>query len=282
MGPSQLPDESSGLDYHSMMELYVYGTNDSSQIDNSHMEIIKGLAGQSLSIEQLEPEITELSVKQSSRVWEFGRRLGMADTNAALFSRILEAQDRNCSIMPDFQHGYIAGMFKNDVEKAIAKIHDAATSKEQKLYSFSWNGLGVRIRDVSEAMLEKLVSALLVCDSRSRRIALQLCKQYYDGRDLSTPRFVRDMLLSIHSDVFSSPQEVEFEQWKNLLIKYVQEHSIDTNLISESLQVALKHFPKHFADGGWHSILSAMLKQNKERTWKSVLQLVGNKETWTK
>ena len=126
------------------------------------------------------------------------------------------------------------------------------------------------------------MNALLMCDSQSRRTALQLCKRYYDGRDLSTPRFVRDMLLSVHSDVFSSPQEVEFEQWKNLLIKYVQEHSTDTNLISESLQIALKHFPKHFADGGWHSILSAMLKQNKERTWKSILQLVGKQRDMAK
>ena len=282
MGRSQLPDKSNGLDYHSMMKLYIYGTNNSPQIDNSRMEIIKGLVEQSLNTEQLEPEITELSVKQSPHVWEFGRRLGMADTNAALFSRILEAQDRSRSIVPDFQHGYIAGMFKNDVEKAIAKIHDAVTGKGQKLYSFSWNGLGVIIRDVSEGMLEKLVNALLMCDSQSRRTALQLCKRYYDGRDLSTPRFVRDMLLSVHSDVFSSPQEVEFEQWKNLLIKYVQEHSTDTNLISESLQIALKHFPKHFADGGWHSILSAMLKQNKERTWKSILQLVGKQRDMAK
>ena len=47
-------------------------------------------------------------------------------------------------------------MFKNDVEKAIAKIHDAVTGKGQKLYSFSWNGLGVIIRDVSEGMLEEI------------------------------------------------------------------------------------------------------------------------------
>lgn len=268
-------------DYDSLMKQYVYNTETittPSQIDSSHMSMIKNLAKQSLDIERLNPQLSELSARQSICVGTFGYALGLADTDAVLLPRVLESQDRTLLIMPPFQHCYIAGMFQNGIEKAVDKIHDTVTIQEQKLDSFSWHGIGVKIKDVPAPSLEKLVCVLLTCNQYSRRVALEMCGRYYVGSNLSLPRYVRRMLLAIHADVFFTGQGMEFFHWKNLLIKWLNEHSDDTALISKSLEIALKYFPKNYAGGEWLSILSVMLKQNKEGTWKSILHLLLEQE----
>lgn len=276
MDKPRTPDVANNSDYDFLMKQYVYTETitDPSQIDNSHMAMIKNLAKQSLDIERLNPKLSELSTRQSICVGEFGYALGLADTDTALLPRVLESQDRTLLIMPPFQHGYITGMFQNGIEKAVDKIHDAVTIREQKLDSFSWRSMGIKIKDVPEPSLEKLVRALLACNRHSRRAALEMCKRYYVGSNLSLPRYVRTMLLAIHADVFLTGQGIEFFYWKNLLIKWLNEHPDDTALISKSLEIALKYFPKHYAGGEWLSVLSVMLKQNKEGTWKSILRLI--------
>lgn len=280
MGMPRTSDVSSNSDYDSLMKQYVHNTEtiaDPSQIDSSHMDMIKNLAKQSLDIERLNTELPELSTRQGICVEKFGYELGLADTDAALLPRVLESQDRTFLIMPSFQHGYITGMFQNGIVGAVDKIHDAVILRGQKLDSFSWRGMGI-IKDVPAPSLEKLMHALLACNQYSRRTALDLCNRYYVGSNLSLPRYVRTMLLDIHADVFFTGQGIEFFHWKKLLIKWLNEHSDDTALISKLLEIALKYFPERYADGEWLSILSVMLKQNKKGTWESILLLILNQK----
>ena len=271
---------SSVFEYHSIMRQYVYDTNRVQMISNSHKQTINNLAKQLFNNKQLQSEIDELSTKQNKCIWWFGYNLGSIDANAVLFPRILKAQDRTQPRMPDFQHGYIAGMLHNDIENAIASMHDVVTVKKQKLDNFSWTGLGIRLEDVQETSLKKLVCALLMCDLQSRRTALELCGRYYD-KSAKVPRFVRDMLFEIHCDIFSS-SGIDFYNWKNLLIKSMKEYPPSAEMVSTLLQIALKCELKYFVDDEWHSILLVMLEQNKKSTWESILNLIQKKGEYNK
>ncbi len=259
-------------EHQSMMKQYVYDTNTMQSISDSHKQTIKDLAAELLNNDLLWPEIDTLSVKQGRCTWWFAHSLGSMDTNAVLLPHVLKAQDRTKSIMPDFQQGYITGMLQNSIENAIDHMHDVVASGKHKLHCFSRINLGIKIEDIPEASLEKLVRALLMCDSRSRNTALELCATYYHKSN-NVPRYVRDMLLDVHSIVFSPP-DIGFHYWKELLIKSIEGRTPGTQFISELLQITLKYAPQHFVDGGWPAILTAMLEQNKKATWKSILCLM--------